>query len=265
MCLNTGGVPKDREIPGEVTKDPAFNMDAIWLPDSKRLEAEKAGYAVIDPPTIIATHLTELIRKNAASILSRQSVSAMIEKVKEKNPVVVDEVLGGDSKFTYGEIETILKNLLSEQVSIRNMVTILESLGDNGKFTHDVWLLTEKVREALGAQICQQYVDENKTLHVVYLSQELSQNILAHTQNMQGKGPMVAFDPVDGRKFLNSVSSAIAQVRERGFLPIILCASEVRRAVKSATEREMPGIVVLSINEVMNGNVNVESLGEING
>ena len=141
----------------------------------------------------------------------------------------------------------------------------LESLGDNGKFTHDVWLLTEKVREALGAQICQQYVDENKTLHVVYLSQELSQNILAHTQNMQGKGPMVAFDPVDGRKFLNSVSSAIAQVRERGFLPIILCASEVRRAVKSATEREMPGIVVLSINEVMNGNVNVESLGEING
>ena len=265
MCLNTGGVPKDREIAGEATKDPAFNMDAIWLPDSKRLEAEKAGYAVIDPPTIIATHLTELIRKNAASILSRQSVSAMIEKVKEKNPVVVDEVLGGDSKFTYGEIETILKNLLSEQVSIRNMVTILESLGDNGKFTHDVWLLTEKVREALGAQICQQYVDENKTLHVVYLSQELSQNILAHTQNMQGKGPMVAFDPVDGRKFLNSVSSAIAQVRERGFLPIILCASEVRRAVKSATEREMPGIVVLSINEVMNGNVNVESLGEING
>lgn len=267
MCLNTGNVPKDREIVGEKTKDPAFGMDAIWLPDSKRLEAEKAGYAVIDAPTIIATHLTELIRRNASKILSRQSVSAIIEEIKKTNPVVVDEVTTGDHRFSYGEIEAVLKNLLEEQVSIRNMVVILETLGDYGKLTRDPWTLTEKVREALGAQICQQYADENKVLHVLNLSQSLAQKILDHRADMPGKGPIVAFDPVDARNYISTMSNAVAAVRERNYLPIILCPSEVRRLVKSSTELEMPGIIVLSINEVMaaSPNIKVESLGEING
>ena len=267
MCLNTGNVPKDREIVGEKTKDPAFGMDAIWLPDSKRLEAEKAGYAVIDAPTIIATHLTELIRRNASKILSRQSVSAIIEEIKKTNPVVVDEVTTGDHRFSYGEIEAVLKNLLEEQVSIRNMVVILETLGDYGKLTRDPWTLTEKVREALGAQICQQYADENKVLHVLNLSQSLAQKILDHRADMPGKGSIVAFDPVDARNYISTMSNAVAAVRERNYLPIILCPSEVRRLVKSSTELEMPGIIVLSINEVMaaSPNIKVESLGEING
>lgn len=267
MCLNTGNVPKDREIVGEKTKDPAFGMDAIWLPDSKRLEAEKAGYAVIDAPTIIATHLTELIRRNASKILSRQSVSAIIEEIKKTNPVVVDEVTTGDHRFSYGEIEAVLKNLLEEQVSIRNMVVILETLGDYGKLTRDPWTLTEKVREALGAQICQQYADENKVLHVLNLSQSLAQKILDHRADMPGKGPIVAFDPVDARNYISTMSNAVAAIRERNYLPIILCPSEVRRLVKSSTELEMPGIIVLSINEVMaaSPNIKVESLGEING
>ena len=267
MCLNTGNVPKDREIVGEKTKDPAFGMDAIWLPDSKRLEAEKAGYAVIDAPTIIATHLTELIRRNASKILSRQSVSAIIEEIKKTNPVVVDEVTTGDHRFSYGEIEAVLKNLLEEQVSIRNMVVILETLGDYGKLTRDPWTLTEKVREALGAQICQQYADENKVLHVLNLSQSLAQKILDHRADMPGKGPIVAFYPVDARNYISTMSNAVAAVRERNYLPIILCPSEVRRLVKSSTELEMPGIIVLSINEVMaaSPNIKVESLGEING
>lgn len=267
MCLNTGNVPKNREIVGEKTKDPAFGMDAIWLPDSKRLEAEKAGYAVIDAPTIIATHLTELIRRNASKILSRQSVSAIIEEIKKTNPVVVDEVTTGDHRFSYGEIEAVLKNLLEEQVSIRNMVVILETLGDYGKLTRDPWTLTEKVREALGAQICQQYADENKVLHVLNLSQSLAQKILDHRADMPGKGPIVAFDPVDARNYISTMSNAVAAVRERNYLPIILCPSEVRRLVKSSTELEMPGIIVLSINEVMaaSPNIKVESLGEING
>lgn len=267
MCLNTGNVPKDREIVGEKTKDPAFGMDAIWLPDSKRLEAEKAGYAVIDAPTIIATHLTELIRRNASKILSRQSVSAIIEEIKKTNPVVVDEVTTGDHRFSYGEIEAVLKNLLEEQVSIRNMVVILETLGDYGKLTRDPWTLTEKVREALGAQICQQYADENKVLHVLNLSQSLAQKILDHRADMPGKGPIVAFDPVDARNYISTMSNAVAAVREKNYLPIILCPSEVRRLVKSSTELEMPGIIVLSINEVMaaSPNIKVESLGEING
>ena len=266
MCLNTGSVPKEREIAGERTKDPAFGMDAIWLPDTKRMEAEKAGYAVIDSPTIIATHLTELIRRNAAKILSRQNVSAMIEEIKKTNPVVVEEVTTGDRKLSYGEIEAVLRNLLSEQVSIRNMVAILEALGDWSKMTRDTWTLSEKVREALGAQICQQYSDSNNVLHVLNVSQSLAQKILEHKADIPGKGPIVAFDPVDARAYIQAVSGAVSQVRERNYLPIILCPSEVRRLVKSSTELEMPGLVVLSINEVMaaSGSVKVESLGEIN-
>ena len=268
MCLNTGGVSKDREMVGEKTKDPAFGMDAIWLPETKRLEAEKAGYAIIDAPTIIATHLTELIRGNAAKILSRQSVSAILEEIKKQNNVVVDEVTTGSDRFSYGEIEAVLRNLLDERVSIRNMVTILETLGDYGKITRNPWELTEKVREALGAQICQQFVDENKVLHVLNLSQSLCQNILDHSTVQMGIGPMVAFDPVDGRNFITAVSSAVAQAHQMyaNVPPVILCPAEVRRLVKYATEREMPGLIVLSIPEVVNAgsNIQVESIGEIN-
>lgn len=266
MCLNTGNVPKDKIIVGEQTRDPAFGMEAIWLPESRKLEAEKAGYAVIDLPTILATHLTELIKRHAANILTRQEVKNIVEKIRESNPVVVDEVMSGEHKFTYGEIEAVLKNLLAEQVSIRNMVTILETLGDYGKITRDIWQLSEKVREALGAQICSQYVDENKVLHVMNLSQELSQKILEHRAEVPGKKPFVAFDPVDARRFISAMGKYISALRDRNFLPIVLCPDEVRLLVKSATEREIPGLVVLSIGEVMAAgpDIKVEALGEIN-
>ncbi|WP_407400871.1 flagellar biosynthesis protein FlhA [Treponema sp.] len=268
MCLNTGGVPKDREMVGEKTKDPAFGMDAIWLPESKSLEAEKAGYAIIDAPTIIATHLTELIRGNAAKILSRQSVSAILEEIKKQNNVVVDEVTTGPEKFTYGDIEAVLRNLLSERVSIRNMVTILETLGDYGKITRNPWELTEKVREALGSQICQQFVDENKVLRGLSISQPLCQKILEHAATPLGGAPMVVFELDDGRNFISAVSSAFAQMREKypGVPPIIICPTEVRRLVKSATEREIPGLIVLSFSEIVNAGTNIQTeiIGEIN-
>ncbi|MCQ2242013.1 flagellar biosynthesis protein FlhA [Treponema sp.] len=268
MCLNTGGVPKDREMVGEKTKDPAFGMDAIWLPESKSLEAEKAGYAIIDAPTIIATHLTELIRSNAAKILSRQSVSAILEEIKKQNNVVVDEVTTGPEKFTYGDIEAVLKNLLEERVSIRNMVTILETLGDFGKITRNPWELTEKVREALGAQICQQFVDDNKVLRGLSIAQSLCEKILEKSATPVGGAPMVVFDLDEGRNFINAVSSAVAQMGQKypGIPPIVFCPSEVRRLVKSATEREMPRLIVLSFSEIVNAGTNIQTeiIGEIN-
>ncbi|MFA6936671.1 MAG: flagellar biosynthesis protein FlhA [Treponema sp.] len=266
MCINTGNVPKNKEIAGDKTKDPSFGMDAIWVPEDKRSEAESAGYAIVDPPTIIATHLTEIIRHHAADILGRQEVSAIMAKVKETTPVVVDEVMSGKNPFTYGEIEMILKNLLAEQVSIRNMVTILETLANFAPITKDLFLITEKVREALGLQICLQYADENKVLHVLTLSPSLSQNILEHKVSNLGEKPYVAFDPVDGRKFTKVVSDSIVEMNNRGYIPIILCASEVRYLTKSATERDMPKIVVLSINEVVaaGSQIKIESFGEIN-
>ena len=237
----------------------------MWIPEEKRVEAEKVGYAVIDPPTIIATHLTEIIKRHAADILTRQTVSSIISKIKESHPVIVDEVMSGEHKFSYGEIEAVLKNLLEEQVSIRNMVTILETLANFAPITKDPYFLTEKVRQALGAQICLQYTDENKTLHVLRLSQPLSQKILEHRVEQPGQKPYVAFDPVDGRNYINAMSASIAAVRDRNFLPVVLCVDEVRQLVKSSTDREIPGLVVLSISEIMaaGGEIKVETLGDI--
>ncbi|MBQ8013111.1 MAG: FHIPEP family type III secretion protein [Treponema sp.] len=268
MCMNTGAVTE--EIKGEPTFDPAFNVPAIWVNEDQRDEAERAGYAVVDPPTIIATHITEIIRSHAAEILGRLETKAIIDKIKESNPVVVDEVLS-TYKYTYGEIEHVLQDLLREQVSIRNIVAILETLANYGNLPHNNWLLVEKVREALGLQICLQYIDPhdpNKKLSVLQVSQSASEKILQHcVVPNDGSRPSLAFDPVDSRHWISSVSSAIASVRERNYFPILLCGTaEVRQLVYHSIIREMPGTVVLSVREVVAAgkSVNLEILGEIN-
>lgn len=265
MCMNTGLVTE--EIPGEVTKDPAFGMPAIWVPEERRAEAEQAGYAVIDPPTVIATHITEIIRGNAARILGRQEVDILINSVKETNPIVVNEILNGDKvRFTYGDIEKVLKGLLHEKVSIRNMVTILEALANFGSITKNTWELIEKVREALGLQICLQYVDQDDKLRVVNLSQGWSQKFLDYAQTpSDGSQPFVAFDPVDGRKWIEAVSKTITSVHAMGYQPIIMCSSIIRQLVRYSIEREMPGVVVISDREILaaSNNIGLEVLGEI--
>ncbi len=262
MAINTGDI-RD-EVKGEATKDPAFGMDAIWIPEDKRADAERSGYAVVDPPTVIATHLTEIIRRNAAEILGRTEVKQIIDKVSETDKVVVDEVLD-TAKFTYGQIEKVLQNLLREQVSIRNIVLILETLANYSPSVGS-WILTEKVREALGKQICLQYADENKKLRVMNLSQEYAELLLEkQVIPADGSRPVASFDQVDGRRWISDVSAAFAAMQERGYTPIILCPSEVRTLVKSSTERELPGVVVISIGEVVaaGNSVSIEVLGEI--
>lgn len=262
MAINTGDIRE--EVKGEATKDPAFGMDAIWIPEDKRADAERSGYAVVDPPTVIATHLTEIIRRNAAEILGRKEVKQIIDKVSETDKVVVDEVLD-TAKFTYGQIEKVLQNLLREQVSIRNIVLILETLANYSPSVGS-WILTEKVREALGKQICLQYADENKKLRVMNLSQEYAELLLEkQVIPADGSRPVASFDQVDGRRWISDVSAAFAAMQERGYTPIILCPSEVRTLVKSSTERELPGVVVISIGEVVaaGNSVSIEVLGEI--
>lgn len=263
MCLDTGAVVE--EIKGEATVDPAFGVPALWVGEDVRQQAENAGYAVVDPPTIIATHLTEIIRSHAADILSRQEVAKIIDEIRKSNEVVVKEVMD-TYHYTYGEIEKVLQGLLREQISIRNIVAILETLANYGAMQHNTWFLIEKVREALGLQICLQYVDQDRKLSVLQLDQSTSEKILQHQVIPNDGGqPFVAFDPVDGRKWISAVSASIAAVRERNMMPIILCAGEVRALVHHSVDREMPGTVVLSINEVMAAGhaVQLEILGEI--
>ena len=267
MCMNTGTVTE--ELKGEATRDPAFGMPAIWLPETQRSEAEQAGYVLVDSPTIIATHITEIIKAHAAEILGRKEVAVLVNEVKKDNPIVVDEVLNGDKrKFSYGEIEKILQGLLAEKVSIRNMVTILEAISNYGIITGNTWELIEKVREALGLQICMQYADSDRKLRVLQLSQDWSEKILEHAQYpSDGSKPYVAFDPVDGRAWIKSVSAAFGRVQALGYMPIIMCVSPVRQLVHSAIEREMPGVVVISDREMLSAvtsnGIGIEVLDEI--
>ena len=263
MCLDTGAVTE--HLDGEKTKDPAFGMDAIWLPEEKRSEAENAGYVIVDPPTIISTHITEIIKNHAAELLDRQAVSVILDTVKQKNPVLVSEVLD-TAKISYGTIEKVLQNLLEEKVSIRNYVRILETMANYAGVSKNVWDLTQKVREALGLQICMQYADDNKKLHVMRLSQELSELVAEHAYYPEdGSKPYVAFDPVDRRRWIQAVSSSVAKVSQLGYQPVIITVSSVRQLVYSAIEREMPGVAVISDMEMYEASPTIapEILAEI--
>ena len=264
MCMDTGAVIEP--LKGEKTKDPAFGMDAIWLPEEQRSEAENAGYVVVDPPTIISTHITEIIRSHAAQMLDRQAVSVILETVKKSNPVLVDEVLN-TAKISYGVIEKVMQNLLEEKVSIRNYVKILETMANYASVSQNVWDLTAKVREALGLQICKQYADpQDNKLRVMRLSQPLSEMVAQYAYNPpDGSKPYVSFDPVDRRKWITAISNSLARINQMGVMPIILCVSGIRQLVRSAIEREQPGVVVLSDMEIFEAgnNISVEIIDEI--
>ena len=264
MCMDTGAVTEPLE--GEKTKDPAFGMDAIWLPEDRRSEAESAGYVVVDPPTIISTHITEIIRSHAAELMDRQAVSVILDTVKQKNPVLVSEVTD-TAKISHGVIEKVLQNLLEEKVSIRNYVKILETMANYASVSQaNIWFLTQKVREALGLQICMQYADEAKKLHVMRLSQELSE-LVAQFKYVPADGskPYVAFGPAERRRWISAVSSSLVKVSQMGYMPIILCVSDVRQLVRSVIEIEHPEVVVISDMELYAAgrNVSVEIVGEI--
>lgn len=256
MAINPGG--QREEIPGEKTKDPAFGLPALWITEDGRDRAERAGYTVVDSPSIIATHLTEVIKKHAMEILGRQEVQGLLETVKADYPTVVDEV---SKIFSIGEVQKVLQGLLQEQVSIRNLVVILETLGDFGGVTKDTAFLIEKVRQALARQICLQYADDEKVLHVLTLDPGLEQQII-DSRHDQVTGPVAALDPDLARQWINAVSNAFRQVQNLGYYPLILSSEAARPLIKNSTLRDLPDLVVLSVPEVAPG-IRVESVGDI--
>ncbi|HNY23037.1 MAG TPA: FHIPEP family type III secretion protein, partial [Treponemataceae bacterium] len=238
--------------------DPTFGLPAIWISDENRERAERAGYTVVDPPSIIATHLTEIIKRHASEILGRQEVQSIVDTIKKDYPAVVDEVV---KLCSIGEIQKVLQGLLREQVSIRNMVVILETLADFRPITKDSTILVEKVRQALARQICLQYVDETKTLHVITIEPALVQKIVESRVDTVN-GPIAALEPAVQRGWIKALSRTVVSVQQGGYLPIILCPEEARILVKSSTEREVPELVVLSVPEIAS-DVKVEAIGEI--
>ncbi|GHV77012.1 flagellar biosynthesis protein FlhA [Spirochaetia bacterium] len=259
LCINPGGV-KD-ELPGEKTRDPTFGLPALWVSEEKRDEAERAGYTVVDPPSIIATHLTDIIKRHAAEILGRQDTQEILDTLKKSYPAVVEEA---QKVLSLGEIQKVLQSLLREQVSIRNMVAILEALADYGaaaKSAKNMQFLNEKARQVLSRQICLQYADDGRVLRVLTISQSLEQKILDSSVET-ASGIMSAMDPPSRNAWIKALSRSVAAVQDQGWFPVILCSEAARYLVKSSTERELPDLVVLSVPEVV-ADITVEAVGEI--
>lgn len=256
LAINSGDATE--EIPGERTFEPAFGLPAIWISENSRERAEMLGYTVVDPPSIIATHLTEIIKRNAASILDRQMVQGIIDALRKDSSAVVDDVL---KVATLGEIQKILQKLLSEQVSIRNTVTIFETISDYRPITSNITTLTERVRQALGRQICLQYADDNRTIHALLLSSELTEKLISSAVETIN-GPMVGWDQTSQRAWIKSLTDSFIAVQKGGYIPLILTTEEARVLVKNSTEREFPNLVVLAASEI-SSDVKVEALGEI--
>jgi len=248
LCINPGTVTT--VIQGEKTVDPAFGLPAIWIEHEKRDEAERAGYTVVDPPSIIATHLTEIIRRHAAEILGLQDTQAILDALRKDYPAVVEEVLREGKGLRITEIQKILHGLLRERVSIRNTVSILESIADYAPVSKNIWFLTEKARQAVASQICYQYADEDRRLRVLTIDPALEQKLI-DSKYETPSGIICALDPPSQKMWIKAVVKAVTAVKERGWMPVILCSEQARFLVKNSTDRELPDLAVISVPEIV--------------
>jgi flagellar biosynthesis protein FlhA len=247
------------EIKGIPTTDPAFGIPALWIPESKRDEAIKAGYTLIDHSTIMATHLTELFKKYADQLLSRQIVQQLLDHLAESQPRLVEELV--PNLLNVGTIQRVLQNLVREQVSIRDLQTICETLADYAHVTKDPDTLTEYVRQALGRTITQPYETEDGKLHVITLHPLLEDKLKKGIQKTD-QGTFISLEPGFLHRFVQQVNSEVRKVIQQGFHPVILCSAAIRRHVRRILERFIPDVVVISHNELV-GPVEIKSIGMV--
>ena len=255
LAMNPGTATNG--IEGIPTTEPAFNLPALWIPESARGDAEMAGYTVIDPTSVIATHITEVIKSHAPDLLGRQETSALLDNVKGHYPVVVDELV--PSLLTVGEIQRVLQNLLRERIPIRNLLLILENLADGARASKDIDFLTERVRAAMARHICAEYA-ENGLLSVITVDPRL-ESLLGEAVR-RGEDAYALLDPGTVAKIYASLTKQMQTAQQTGLAPIVLCSPSVRLALKRLTERAAPQLVVLSYSEIAPG-LRVESIGQI--
>ncbi|MDR3587772.1 MAG: flagellar biosynthesis protein FlhA [Desulfosporosinus sp.] len=257
MAMSSGF--DDDTIPGIPTKEPAFGLDAKWISAMYREQAELNGWMVVDAPTVLATHITEVIKTQAWEILNRQDVKTLIDHAKEQAPAVVEELI--PDILSLGQVQKVLENLLHERVSIRDMVSILETLADQAQITKDLDRLTEHVRQALARQILQPLVGKDKKLPVITLDPKIEQQILDSIQPSD-YGTYLALDPKILQLLVQNLSREVEKVMLKGFTPVIVCAPLVRINLKRVTERQLPQLMVLSYNELVQG-VEVQAVGMV--
>ncbi|RJP22002.1 MAG: flagellar biosynthesis protein FlhA [Candidatus Abyssobacteria bacterium SURF_5] len=246
LIMNPGNIME--KIPGIETKEPAFGLDAIWITESQRPRAEQLGYTIVDPPSVLATHLTEIINARAHELLGRQDVSNLIENAKKNSPVVVEELV--PNQLTMGEIQKVLQNLLKERVPIRNLELILETLADYARRTRDPVVLTEYVRQAIARNICQEHMDDNGRIYAMTLDPRLEQKITESLKESDGI-TYPALDPVTAQKIISATAAESKKMANEGRQPIIVTSPKVRPYFKRLVQSSLPGLVVLSFAEIV--------------
>ena len=257
MAMNPGYV--EDEITGIPTLEPAFHLEAMWITESQRERAESLGYTVVDPPSIIATHLTEVIKHHLDELLTRQDVQNLIDNIKESNKTLVDELV--PKLLGVGEIQKVLQNLLKEGISIRDLVTIFETLADYAATSRDTDILTEYVRQSLKRAISNKYFGDENMTEVITLDPKVEQMIMGSIKQTE-QGAYISLDPAVTKKILNATEVEIQKLENKGLNPIIITSPIVRMYFKKMTNEYFSDLVVISYNEI-DSDIELKSIGVV--
>ena len=257
MAMNPGFV--EEEITGIPTYEPSFHLPAIWITEGQRERAESLGYTVVDPPSIIATHLTEVIRQHVAELLTRQDVQNLVNNLKDTNPVLVDELI--PKVLGLGEVQKVLQNLLREGISIRDLLTIFETLADYASTSRDTDILTEYVRQNLKRAISSKFFSPREVTSVVTLDPVVEQEIMKSVKQTE-QGAYLALDPETSRSIIKSLEGEIKKLENMGKTPIVITSPIVRIYFKRLTEEYYRDLIIISYNEIAN-DIELQSVGMI--
>lgn len=256
LAMNAMGGEDNPNIKGISAVEPAFGLPALWIEEEQKDYAEAYGYTVVSPSAVLSTHLTEVIKKNAADILTRNDVQQLVDNLrKEVSDGYVDDLM---KDMTVGDIQQILQNLLRERVTVRDLKTILETISLQSKFSKDYNFLTEKVRQALARNICKQNLADNGELMAIILSPEVEKTL---AQGVSPDGQSLTVDPTYSKQLFNSLDNEIKKaITTYGCQPVILCSSPIRLAFRNLIENYYPQFSIMSYNEI-SSNVKVKSVG----
>ena len=257
MAMNPGFV--EEEISGIETFEPSFHLPALWITEGQRERAESLGYTVVDPPSIIATHLTEVIRTHIDELLSRQDVQNLVNNIRESNPTLVDDLI--PKLLGIGEIQKVLQNLLREGISIRDLLSIFETLADHAAVTRDTDVLTEYARKSLKRGISSKYFPGNEVTSVITLDPKVEQDIMGSVKQTE-QGAYLTLDPEKTKAIMASLEAEIAKLENLGKNAIIITSPIVRMYFKKLTEDYFRDLIVVSYNEV-ESNIELQSVGMV--
>ncbi|MFD2704790.1 flagellar biosynthesis protein FlhA [Salibacterium lacus] len=258
MAMSPG--VEDESITGIETTEPAFGLPALWIGEEMKEQAELSGYTVVDPPSVVSTHLTEIIKNHAHELLGREEAKQLVEHLKETYPTLVEEVT--PNPLSLGDIQKVLSNLLKEKISIRNLPTIFETLAEYGALTKDMTLVTEYVRQSLSRQITKQFSPDGEPLYVVTVSGQAEKKIAEAVQQTE-HGNFLAMNPDDSQSLVENIGREAERLSEMGQTPVLLCSPAVRMHISQLIERFLPQVPVLSYNE-LEPNIEVQSTGVVN-